>query len=181
MARIPDIVEAELTPEQRKVYEAIATGPRGVVRGPLRVWLHSPELADRAQSLGAFCRYSTSLPPRLSELAILTIGAFWKAGYEWNAHTPHALAAGIAPAVVEAIRKGEKPVFERADEAALFAFAAELLENRRISPETFATAKAELGSKAVVELVGVLGYYTLISMTIVAFEVPPAGADPFGQ
>ena len=183
MPRLPDIVVESLTPDQRRVYEAILSGPRGVVQGPLRVWLNSPQLADRAQALGAFCRYHTTLPPRLSELAIITTGAYWKAGFEWAVHAPIALQAGLDPAAVEAIRKGEPPNLDKPDEAALHAFAHELLHNRRVSDATYRRAEQELGGRALVDLVGILGYYGLISMTIVAFEVPlPEGAkEPFVQ
>jgi len=102
--RIPDWKLENLTPAQRKVHDAIIAGPRGRVEGPLRVWIMSPELAERAQELGAFCRYGTSLPPRLSELAILTTGAFWQAGFEWHAHAPIALKAGVSADALEAIR-----------------------------------------------------------------------------
>ena len=181
MPRLPDIVVESLSPDQRRVYEAILSGPRGVVEGPLRVWLNSPELADRAQALGAFCRYYTTLPPRLSELAIITMGAYWKAGFEWAVHAPIAREAGLDPNAVEAIRKGEKPMLARADEAALYAFAHELLHDRKISESTYRRAVEELGARALVDLVGILGYYGLISMTIVAFDVPlPEGAaEPF--
>jgi 4-carboxymuconolactone decarboxylase len=179
MTRIPDIVESSLTPEQRKVYDAIVSGPRGRVGGPLRVWLHSPKLADRAQSLGAFCRYDTSLPQRLAELAIITTGAHWRAGYEWNAHAPRAVETGIAKDAVEAIRTGRRPSFERSDEAAVYAFANELLTSRTVSEPTFKAAHQELGTEGIVDLVGILGYYTLISMTICAFKVAPGGTDPF--
>jgi 4-carboxymuconolactone decarboxylase len=179
--RLPDIVVENLSPEQRRVYDAILSGPRGVVQGPLRVWLNSPELADRAQALGAFCRYGTVLPPRLSELAIITAGAYWKAGFEWAVHAPIALKTGLDPQVVEAIRKGEQPIFDKPDEAALYAFASELLRDRKVSDETYRRAEKELGTRALVDLVGILGYYSLISMTIVAFEVPvPEGeTEPF--
>ena len=179
MSRIPDLVEADLTPEQRQVYDAIVRGPRGRVRGPLRIWLTSPELADKAQQLGAYCRYDSSLPPRLTELAILIVGAFWKAGYEWNAHVPQALAAGLSRDVIEAIRIGQAPNLERADERAVHAFARELLTTRRVSAATYRAAEAELGAPGLVDLVGVLGYYGLISMTIVAFEVSAGGDNPF--
>ena len=181
MPRLPDLDMGDLSPEQRRVHDAIASGPRGVVQGPLKVWLNSPELADRAQALGAFCRYGTTLPPRLSELAIITTGAYWKAGFEWAVHAPIALKAGLDPDAVEAIRRSEPPCFERPDEAAVHAFAHELLHDRRVSDATYRRAEAELGSRGVVDLVGILGYYGLISMTIVAFDVPvPAGApEPF--
>jgi 4-carboxymuconolactone decarboxylase len=179
MSRLPDVIEAGLSPEQQKVYDAIVSGPRRVVRGPLRIWLHSAPLAEHAQQLGAFCRYHSSLPPRLSELAILVTGALWKAGYEWNVHAPDALKAGIDPAVLEAIRTGRTPDFKEADAAAVYHFARELIETRQVSEPTFRKAEKELGPRGVVDLVGVLGYYGLISMTIKAFEVPPEGDDPF--
>jgi 4-carboxymuconolactone decarboxylase len=181
MPRLPDLVLEELTPEQRRVHDAIKSGPRGVVQGPLRVWINSPELADRAQALGAFCRYGTVLPPRLSELAIITTGAFWKAGFEWAVHAPIAIKAGLDPDVVEAIRTGERPKFSNSDEAAVHAFAHELLHDRRVPAGTYKRAEKELGSRALVDLVGILGYYGLICLTINAFEVPvPEGApEPF--
>jgi 4-carboxymuconolactone decarboxylase len=181
MARLPDLDLDNLSPEQRRVHDAIKSGPRGVVQGPLKVWLNSAELADRAQALGAFCRYGTVLPPRLSELAIITTGAFWKAGFEWAVHAPIAVKAGLDTAAVEAIRKGEQPSFANQDEVAVHAFAHELLHNRKVSDETYRRAEQEVGSRALVDLVGILGYYGLICLTINAFEVPvPEGApEPF--
>jgi len=181
MQRPLDIDPDALTPEQRAVHDAILSGPRGKVEGPLRVWLLSPGLADRAQALGAFCRYGTTLPPRLSELAILTTGAFWKSGFEWAVHAPIAARAGLSDEVIEAIRQGRTPAFDLADEAAVHAFARELHADHAVSDATYARAVGELGVQGVVDLVGILGYYTLISMTINAFQVPlPDGAaDPF--
>jgi 4-carboxymuconolactone decarboxylase len=181
MPRLPDLFPEKLDPEQRRVYDAILAGPRGVVPGPLRVWVNSPELAERAQALGAFCRYNTVLPPRLSELAIITIGAYWKAGYEWAVHARIAQQAGLDPKVIEAIRTGKQPSFERSDEAAVHAFAHELLNNRKVSEATYRKAEGEIGSRALIDLVGILGYYGLICMTIVAFEVPvlKGATEPF--
>jgi len=181
MPRLPDIIVEKLDPEQRRVYDSIVSGPRGTVPGPLRVWLNSAELCERAQALGAFCRYNTALPPRLSELAIITVGAFWEAGYEWAVHAPIAQKAGLPPDVVEAIRKGEQPIFQHSDEAAVHAFIHELLNNRKVSEATYRKAENEIGSTGLVDLVGIMGYYGLISMTIVAFDVPlPEGApEPF--
>lgn len=179
--RILDWKPEDLTPAQRKVHDAIVAGPRGRVVGPLRVWLMSPELAERAQELGAFCRYGTSLSPRLSELAILVTGAFWQAGFEWHAHAPIALKAGIAADAIEAIRLGREPKFAREDEQAVYQFSRELWTRRRVSDTAYQRLAALLGANTVVELVAILGYYGLISMTINAFEVPlPEGADqPF--
>ena len=177
--RLPELTE--MTAEQRRVADAIKAGPRGVVQGPLLAWLHSPALAERAQALGAFCRYGTSLPPRLSELAILATGAHWQAGFEWHVHAPLALAAGLDPAAVEALRTGGTPHFEAEDEQAVWRFAHHLLQDREVPEATYRTVEGLLGAQAVVDLVGLLGYYGLISMTIKAFRVPlPEGAaEPF--
>ncbi len=181
MARIPDLDPTRLTPDQKRIHDEIVSGPRGKVEGPLRVWLTSPGLADRAQALGAFCRYGTSLEPRLSELAILVTGAYWRAGFEWHVHAPIGLKAGLDPAAVESIRSGAEPALTKDDEKAVYAFSRELLANRRVSDATYAFAEQKLGRLGVVDLVGVLGYYGLISMTINAFEVPvPRGEkEPF--
>ena len=176
-----DLDEATLTPEQRAAYDAIASGPRGVVEGPLRVWLQSPELAEKAQALGAFCRYGTRLPPKLSELAILVTGAFWRSGFEWAVHAPIARREGISEAVVEAIRLGERPDFSDAAEEAVYDFASELHRDHRVSDNTYGKITDLFGQEGAVELTGILGYYTLISMTINAFAVPlPKGLEePF--
>ena len=183
MSRVPAPVYDELTAEQRRVYDAIASGPRGGVRGPLAVWLQSAELADRAQALGAFCRFETSLPQRLSELAILVTGAFWQAGYEWQAHAPMAEKAGLDRTAIEAIRSGNSPMLARSDEEAVYAFARELLDTHQVAAETYRRVVAEIGVKGAVELVGIPGYYGLVSMTIRAFEVGlPAGvSNPFAD
>ncbi len=143
----------------------------------------SADLADRAQALGAFCQYGTSLEPRLSELAILVVGAHWRAGFEWHVHAPIARAAGVSPGLIDALRVGQVPVFEREDERLVHAFARALVVERRVGDATYAAFVARFGERSAVELVGILGYYTLISMTIVAFEVDlPAGApDPFAE
>lgn len=170
-----------LNERQRAVHDAILAGPRGVVEGPLRVWLLSPELADRAQALGAFCRYGTHLPAAISELVILVVGSYWRAGFEWHVHAPIAQRAGIDPAAIEAIRAGRVPDLSGAQQAA-YRFSRALLESHAVDDETYAAAVQGLGRQGIVELVGILGYYGLISMTIKAFAVPvPDGApEPFG-
>jgi 4-carboxymuconolactone decarboxylase len=183
LERPPNLDEGNLGPEQKRIFETIRSGPRGGVQGPLRVWLQSPALAEPAQSLGAFCRFGTSLPPRLSELAIITVGADWRAGFEWHAHAPIAERAGISPAAIEAIRNRTDPGFTREDERAVHAFARELLEARRVSGGTYAALVEQIGLQACVELVGILGYYTLVCMTINAFgvAVPDGAHEPFAD
>lgn len=181
MQRIKDMVPAELDADQRRVYDAIVAGPRGGIRGPFGPWLHSPQFADLAQALGAYCRFGSGLEKRLSELAILVTGAAWKAKFEWFAHAPIAIAAGVDPLVVEAIRLGKAPQFSREDEAVAYTFARELVEARRVTDATYRKAHALLGERRLVDLVGILGYYALVSMTLVTFDVPlpQEAVDPF--
>lgn len=181
MARMGPLDPASLDPEGRRVYDAIVEGPRGRVEGPLRVWLESPRLADHAQKLGQFCRYDSALPAKLSELAIIVTGAFWRAGFEWFVHAPLALQAGISQAAIDAIFAGDAPDLAQADERAVHAFTHELLTTKRVSETSYAQAKALLGERGVVDLVGIIGYYGLICLTINAFEVavPAPHRDPF--
>lgn len=179
MSRIdsPDI--GDLSERQREVHEAIRSGPRGEVRGPLAVWLRRPELADRAQALGRYCRYDTLLPPRLSELAILTVARIWGSEFEWWSHKDIALNAGLSEAVVEAIRTNQQPVFDQEDEAVVSAFTRAVHLDRHVPDALYARAVELLGVEAIVDLVGILGYYALISITINVFEVDlPEGAKP---
>lgn len=177
MKRIADLDPDKMTPLQRSVYDTIASGPREGVRGPLAVWLHRPELAQNAQALGRYCRYETSLEARQSELAILVIARIWGSEYEWYAHKRIALEAGVSADVVEAIRTHAVPKFERPDEAIIHTFLKELHRDREVSDTTYQGAVELLGEAGVVDLTGLAGYYTLISMTINVFRVsPPAGA-----
>ncbi|MBA1376827.1 carboxymuconolactone decarboxylase family protein [Pseudomonas brassicacearum] len=179
MNRLPPIDPNNLSEAQREVYDRIANGPRKGVRGPLAIWLHRPELAECAQALGRYCRYDTCLEPRLSELAILLMGRHWLAEYEWAAHKPFALEAGLAPEIIDAIRDDDEPAFAQKDEALVYKFVRELHAQRGISDDLYSEIVALMGTDAAVDLVGIAGYYTLISMTIKVFEVPPpAGAIP---
>ena len=172
MSRLPNIDPATYTPEQKKVHDAVVSGPRGKIVGPIKVWLKNPGLAEHAQALGAYCRYGTSLPPRLSELAICCTGSFWKANYEWYAHAPLAMKAGIDAAAIEAIRTGATPTFSKADEQVVYDFVTELVKTKRVSAPLFERAKKELTETGVIDLVGIVGYYSLVSVTLNAFELP---------
>lgn len=163
---------------QREVADAIASGPRGGVRGPLAIWLHRPELADRAQSFGQYCRYDSSLPPLLSELAILVTARYWSAEYEWFAHKRIALEAGLDPAVADAIREHRRPDFGDDQQAIVHDFAFALHTDKKVPQALYDKAVAVLGQEAVVDLVAVLGYYGFVSMTLNTFEVMPPDDIP---
>lgn len=172
MPRIPLPSVAELTPEQRRVYDAVVAGPRGVLRGPLRAAIHNPELADKWQQLGELLRYRTSLPPRLSELAILVTARHYDCQFEWYAHEPPALEGGLAPAVIDAIRHGRRPALDKPDEVAIYDYAIELHEQHFVGEATYKRALDLFGVVGVVELTALLGYYSMVAMTLNAHELP---------
>jgi 4-carboxymuconolactone decarboxylase len=181
MPRFTELTEATMTPRQREAAAAIGAGARGGVRGPFPAWLHSPEMAEAFGRAGRFLRWETSLPARLSELAILVTAARWKARYEWFAHHPLAMEAGLDLAVAEAIRLGQPPIFMAEDEAAVHRFATELHRDGDVSDAAFDEAKRRFGEQGVAELLGLCGYYTAVGLTLNVARVPlPEGvSDPF--
>lgn len=180
MSRLPALPHADMTPEQQRLHDAIISGPRGRIQGPLAVWLHSPGLGDVAQKLGAYARFNSRLEPRLSELAIIVTGAHFKAEYEWYAHVRFAHDAGISEAVTEAIRLGGEPELTEADQCAVYRVAVELNRDQRLSDATFEEAREVLGLPALIDLIAIVGYYGLVSLTLNAFEIDtPDGSKAF--
>jgi len=184
--RLNDPTDEQLTPPQRALKEAISSGPRGIrkkLTGPFAIWMQAPEYGDLAQRLGAHVRYGTSLSPRQSEFAILCTGQKWKAQYEWFAHEPMALKAGVKPESIRDIKAGRTPKTAQKDERAIYDFVQELYKTRRVSDKTYKRVHAVLGDRGVVELVGILGYYSLISMTLNVFraEIPADMPLPFKE
>ena len=172
MARLQTIEKTDMTERQKQIYDEIVSGPRGQVRGPLSIWLYRPELADRAQRLGQYCRYDTSLEPRLSELAILTTARIWDAAFEWQAHVPHALAGGVDSSIIDSLAADQTPSFVSKDEEIVYRVTREINITRQLSDNTYNQVVKILGVEATVDLIGLLGYYALISMTIKAFDIP---------
>ena len=178
-SRYPPLDLAEMTPAQREVAEAIASGPRGGLRGPFQAWLRSPEIAQRLQKVGEYLRFSSSVPRRLNELAILITARAWDAQFEWYAHHRLALEAGLDPAVAADIAEGRRPAAMRADEAVVYDFCTELRATRRVGDETLARTLALLGEQGVIDLIAVMGYYDIVSMTLNVAEVAlPDGLEP---
>lgn len=176
MTRIQMPARQDMSARQAEIYDATVSGPRGKAPAPLAAWLASPELASRAQHLGAFVRYGTSLPAVLSELAILVTARHWNAHYEWYAHKKEALKAGLAPAIIDAIAADAAPEFADDGERLVYEFSVQLHAQHRVGDTLYAQAVARLGTPAVVELVGVIGYYTLVAMTLNVFDIGlPAG------
>ena len=173
--RLPRFDALTATAEQKVVLDEILSGPRGNLNGPFLGWIHSPELAQQAQRLGAFCRYRTGLPLHLSELAILITASRWQAQAEWHIHHPIALWAGLRQEDAEALRIGQRPAFADADEALIYDFTTELYEAKRVSDPTYARAIERFGHQVTINLVGLLGYYALVAMTLNVFEMRAQG------
>jgi len=178
--RLPAIPEERLSPEQRALMSAIAAGPRGTFKmsGPFFCYLHAPAFGELAQKLGAYCRFGTSIAPRLTEFAILTTAHHHKAQYEWAAHEPQALKAGVKAKTIEDLRLGREPKSAPRDERALYAFIKELYRTGRVSDRNYKAAHAILGDAGMVELVGLCGYYGLVAMTLNVFRMPVPEGTP---
>lgn len=178
--RFPPLDPAKMTPEQKAVADAIQSGPRKSLGGPFNTWLRSPALADKMQAVGEHIRFHSSVPRKLNEFAILITARAWNARYEWYAHYPLALQAGLEPAVAADLAQGRRPGAMSHDEAVVYDFCTELRRDKRVSDATFAAARSLLGEQGVVDLIAVNGYYDLVSMTLNVAEVPvpPDGALP---
>jgi 4-carboxymuconolactone decarboxylase len=178
--RFKTLSEAEMTPEQRRLVQAIISGPRKAMRGgPFQAFLRSPELGDIAQQLGAGVRFKSSLPDKLKELAILVTARHWTAQYEWVAHRRMGEEAGLSPAIADAIAEGRRPEPLSADEAMIYDFASELLRTAEVSDKSFDAVKAKFGERGVVDLTLTIGYYSTVSMVLNVHRHPiPADAKP---
>ncbi|WP_231755315.1 carboxymuconolactone decarboxylase family protein [Bordetella sp. N] len=178
LPRVPILEVAQMTPEQKRIHDVITSGPRGQVRGPLAVWLHRPALAEPAQALGRYCRFETSLPARLSEWAILILAHHWRSDFEWWAHKPPALKAGITVEMIEALRDGQPIPYGNPDEALIHEFLNVLHTDRAIPQDLYDRVVHVLGEAGVIDLVGIAGYYTMISMTLNVFDIRPPEDKP---
>jgi len=181
--RLPVLTEDKLDHAQRALLESMRAGPRGArvkLGGPFGVYMHAPQYGEMTQQLGAFVRFKTSLEPRLSEFAILCTARMWRAQYEWHAHAPIAEQAGVKPEAIRDIKAGRMPKKVAKDERAIFDFVQELYKKRRVGERNYKRVQGFLGDRGTVELVGILGYYTAVSMILNVFNVPlPEGTTPY--
>jgi 4-carboxymuconolactone decarboxylase len=180
--RMATIPLDKMTPAQRSVADAIM-GSRKTIGGPFNPWLRDPELADRLQKVGEYVRYHTSLDKRLNEMAIIMTAQHWGSQYEWHAHAPLAIKAGLEPAIVAAIGAGRKPDAMKDDEAIIWEFTTQLRRDHAVDDAIYGKALEKFGEQGIVDLVAVNGYYDVVSMTLnVAHVAPPAGEElPFKQ
>ena len=181
--RMPEIPLDKMTAAQRTVADSIMSGPRKGMNGPFNAWLRSPELADRLQKVGEYVRFNTSLDKRLNEMAICMTAQHWGSQYEWYAHAPLAIKAGLDPAVLKALGEGRKPDTMKEDEAIVWEFSTQLRRDHNVDDAIYAKALEKFGEKGIVDLIAVNGYYDVVSMTLNVSRVsPPDGeAMPFKQ
>jgi 4-carboxymuconolactone decarboxylase len=176
--RIPLPDREQMSREQQKVYDEVVKGPRGMMVGPLRAVIHSPELADRWQRLGEFVRYRTVLPEGLKELAIIVCAKRWNSEVEWGVHALAARDGGVPEDVINAIREGREPTLDE-DSAEIYEFTRQLQMSGEIEDETYWAVRRRWGERGIVELTAIIGYYTMVSMMLNAHRVPlPAGMAP---
>jgi 4-carboxymuconolactone decarboxylase len=186
MSRLPALRRDELDETGGALWDLIVStrsaaviDEEGGLRGPFNPWLHEPELGRRAAELGWHLRSGSSVERRLLELAIITTGARWKSEFEWWAHAPMARQHGVTDDVIDAVGRGEDPPITKDDERAIYRAAKQLSEDGRLDAETYAAAHAFVGDRGMVELVSLVGYYSLVSFTLNAFEIGlPPGATP---
>ena len=176
MPRLELPPEEMMTPAQKDACAEAIAGIRGRVPAPMIAWLQNPELARRGQKLGELLRYQTTLEPRLSELAILVCARHWTSHHEWTAHKREGLKAGMDPEVIAAIAARRSPPLRDAREQAVYDVARTVLSTGRVPQDLYAQGIAVLGERGMVELVGILGYYCMVALTLNTFELGLPGS-----
>jgi len=175
--RFAPLTYKSMTPPQKKMFESLISGERRGAAGPFNVLLRSPEMGDLAQQFGASMRFHSSMPPKLNEFAIIITARHWTSHYEWYAHRRAAANAGLNESIIQAVATGKRPTGMAADEEAVYNFCTELLTTKQVSDKTFEATKARFGERGVVDLIGVTGYYQLVSMLLNTDKYPlPDGA-----
>ncbi len=178
--RFPVLTPDTMTDEQRAVAEAIQSGPRGAgLRGPFNALLRSPQLCDLVQRVGAYVRFGSSIPAPLNEMAICMAGRKWGAQYEFYAHRRLGIEAGLPAAVIDSIAEGRRPSYMSADETLVYDFVTDLLSTGHVSDPKYAAVMDRFGERGIMDLVGAVGYYSLVSMVLNVAQVPlPEGETP---
>lgn len=172
--RLPIIPPAAYTPEQAQAAADFEAARKGPVFGPFEPLMHSPQVMTLSRSMGDYLRYKSAIGNTLSELVILIVAREWTQDFEWWYHYPLALKAGISKDVADAIAEGRRPAGMSPDEDMIYNYTTELTKNKQVSDATFERVKARFGTKGVVDLTGIAGYYTLLAMQLNAarYQLP---------
>jgi 4-carboxymuconolactone decarboxylase len=172
-SRMPAIPEDSYTEAQKEAARVFFETRNAAVFGPFVPLMRSPEFMTRAQQMGEYLRYRSSIGQRLSEFAILITAREWTQDYEWYVHQPHALKAGLKPEIVEAVFEGRRPSGMAPDEETLYDFATELNHTKRVSDATYERAVRLFGERGVIDIAGIQGYYSLLAMTLNVCRLEP--------
>src|SRR6201991_4196313 len=175
ITRFAPLKPDELSPAQKTWADMIAAPPRNAKFGspPYRAYIRNPELAPKLSALSEYLRWNSSLPPRLSEMAILITARQWTAQYEWFAHYPLALKGGLDPKVAGDIALGKRPEGMKDDEAALYDLAMALYRDKKVSDPVYKAALEKFGERGIMDIIGIIGYYDLVSMTLITMQAAP--------
>ena len=177
--RFSSITMEQLNDVQKRVAERVLNVSSAGLGGPYAILLRSPILLERYLGMTDYLRFETSLPKRLNELAILIEARLWDAQYEWWAHYPIAMRAGLSPEIAEEIRNGRRPNSMKEDEEIVYDVVTELLRDRNLTDATFECAKKILGEQPTIDLIAVSGFYMMVSSVLIAGRVtPPDGSSP---
>jgi 4-carboxymuconolactone decarboxylase len=177
--RMPRLAPENMTEAQRKAADELASGPRGEVRGPFNVLLRSPELMSPLQKVGEYLRFRCGLDRRIAEMATLIAARHWTQLYEWNAHHPLALKAGLKPEIAQAIAEGRRPNGMARDEEVVYDLLTEIFHNKSVSDATYERAVQQFGEQNLVDLLAIGGYYGLLAMMLNVARTPlPEGRQP---
>lgn len=183
--RMPPISPERMTDAQKEAAEELASGPRGGVRGPFVPLLRSPELMSRLQKVGEYLRYHSALDARVNEFVMLIVARHWTQQFEWSVHYPLALKAGLKPEIAQAIAEGRRPSGMAEDEEIAYDFCDELFRTRGVSDMTYSRAVTKFGEHGLIDMLGLLGYFTTVSMVMNVAHTPPpqddtdSALDPF--
>jgi 4-carboxymuconolactone decarboxylase len=182
MVRFAPLKPEELTPAQKAWAEELAAPPRNgkITNPPFRAYIRSPDLAPKLTALADYLRWHSSLPPRLSELAILITAREWTAQYEWYAHYPHAIEGGLDPKVAAAIAAGKRPDGMRDDETALYDLVTSLYHDKKVTDAVYKAALDKFGERGIMDIIGIIGFYDITSMTLITMKggVPEGKTPP---
>jgi 4-carboxymuconolactone decarboxylase len=175
--RMPPLDPAVMNEAQRNAVRALAAGPRGGVKGPFIAMLRSPELMDRLQKVGEYLRFQSALPVRISEFMVLVVARQWTQQFEWFVHVPLALDAGIKPETIAGLADGRRPETMAADEEIAYDFCNELVQSKGVVETTYRRAVQQFGEQGVIDMLGLLGYFTTVSMVMNVARTPPPKDD----
>ena len=177
--RMPPIPQEQLSNEQRRALEGLASS-RGGVNGAFVAWARCPELMDRVQNLGAYVRFNATLDMRVNYLASLLTARHWGSQYQWHGNARRAAEAGLRTEIIEAVSEGRRPTGMAEDEEVAYDFSTEALTNKSVSDPTYTRAVKMFGEAGVIDLLGVIGYFGLIGlvMNVVRTPIPDGGPLP---